>query len=193
MPTNRLVIKETVDTYAQVLLDAANAAGGQEAVLEVRDQLEVVTKALRSNIDLQVALAEKAYTPEQREELVRNVFTSMHPALVDVLLVMSERDDLELANRVYAAFDGLIEEKLGVVVVDVTTAVPLDDALRETISNKAAQDLGKKVVLRERVDKSILGGIIMSASGRRIDASIATQLDTARTVLKTTTDGGECE
>lgn len=192
MPTNRLVIKETVDTYAQVLLDAANAASGQEAVLEVRDQLEVVTKALRSNIDLQVALAEKAYTPEQREELVRNVFTGMHPALVDVLLVMSERDDLELANRVYAAFDGLIEEKLGVVVVDVTTAVPLDDALRETISNKAAQDLGKKVVLRERVDKSILGGIIMSASGRRIDASIATQLDTARTVLKTTTDGGEC-
>ena len=192
MPTNRLVIKETVDTYAQVLLDAANAAGGQEAVLEVRDQLEVVTKALRSNIDLQVALAEKAYTPEQREELVRNVFTGMHPALVDVLLVMSERDDLELANRVYAAFDGLIEEKLGVVVVDVTTAVPLDDALRETITNKAAQDLGKKVVLRERVDKSILGGIIMSASGRRIDASIATQLDTARTVLKTTTDGGEC-
>ena len=192
MPTNRLVAKETVDTYAQVLLDAANAAGGQEAVLEVRDQLEVVTKALRSNIDLQVALAEKAYTSEQREELVRNVFTGMHPALVDVLLVMSERDDLELANRVYAAFDGLIEEKLGVVVVDVTTAVPLDDALRETISNKAAQDLGKKVVLRERVDKSILGGIIMSASGRRIDASIATQLDTARTVLKTTTDGGEC-
>ena len=158
----------------------------------MRDQLEVVTKALRSNIDLQVALAEKAYTPDQREELVRNVFTGMHPALVDVLLVMSERDDLELANRVYAAFDGLIEEKLGVVVVDVTTAVPLDDALRETISNKAAQDLGKKVVLRERVDKSILGGIIMSASGRRIDASIATQLDTARTVLKTTTDGGEC-
>ena len=192
MPTNRLVAKETVDTYAQVLLDAANAAGGQDAVLEVRDQLEVVMRALRSNIDLQVALAEKAYTPEQREELVRNVFTGMNPVLVDVLLVMSERDDLELANRVYAAFDGLIEEKLGVVVVDVTTAVPLDDALRETISNKAAQDLGKKVVLRERVDKSILGGIIMSASGRRIDASIATQLDTARTVLKTTTDGGEC-
>ena len=191
MPTNRLVIKETVDTYAQVLLDAANAAGGQEAVLEVRDQLEVVTKALRSNIDLQVALAEKAYTPEQREELVRNVFTGMHPALVDVLLVMSERDDLELANRVYAAFDGLIEEKLGVVVVDVTTAVPLDDALRETISNKAAQDLGKKVVLRERVDKSILGGIIMSTHGRRMDASVRTQLSNARQVLATASTGGE--
>lgn len=192
MPTNRLVVKETVDTYASVLLDAANAAGGQDAVLEVRDQLEVVTKALRSNVDLEVALAEEAYTPEQRETLVRNVFAGMNPALVETLLVMAERDDLGLAGRIYRAYDEQIEEKLGVAVVDVTTVVELDDALRETISNKAAQDLGKQVVLREHVDKSILGGIIMSVSGRRIDASIATQLDTARTVLKTTTDGGEC-
>ena len=191
MPTNRLVVKETVDTYASVLLDAANAAGGQDAVLEVRDQLEVVTKALRSNVDLEVALAEEAYTPEQREILVRNVFAGMNPALVETLLVMAERDDLGLAGRIYRAYDEQIEEKLGVAVVDVTTVVELDDALRETISNKAAQDLGKQVVLREHVDKSILGGIIMSVSGRRIDASIATQLDTARTVLKTT-DGGEC-
>lgn len=191
MPTNRLVVKETVDTYASVLLDAANAAGGQDAVLEVRDQLEVVTKALRSNVDLEVALAEEAYTPEQRETLVRNVFAGMNPALVETLLVMAERDDLGLAGRIYLAYDEQIEEKLGVAVVDVTTVVELDDALRETISNKAAQDLGKQVVLREHVDKSILGGIIMSVSGRRIDASIATQLDTARTVLKTT-DGGEC-
>jgi F-type H+-transporting ATPase subunit delta len=191
MPTNRLVVKETVDTYASVLLDAANAAGGQDAVLEIRDQLEVVTKALRSNVDLEVALAEEAYTPEQRETLVRNVFAGMNPALVETLLVMAERDDLGLAGRIYRAYDEQIEEKLGVAVVDVTTVVELDDALRETISNKAAQDLGKQVVLREHVDKSILGGIIMSVSGRRIDASIATQLDTARTVLKTT-DGGEC-
>ncbi|HIR00654.1 MAG TPA: ATP synthase F1 subunit delta [Candidatus Aveggerthella stercoripullorum] len=191
MPTNRLVVKETVDTYASVLLDAANAAGGQDAVLEVRDQLEVVTKALRSNVDLEVALAEEAYTPEQRETLVRNVFAGMNPALAETLLVMAERDDLGLAGRIYRAYDEQIEEKLGVAVVDVTTVVELDDALRETISNKAAQDLGKQVVLREHVDKSILGGIIMSVSGRRIDASIATQLDTARTVLKTT-DGGEC-
>ena len=35
-----------------------------------------------------------------------------------------------------------------------------------------------KVVLNEHVDKSLLGGIIMSANGRRIDASMRFQLDT---------------
>ena len=73
-----------------------------------------------------------------------------------------------------------------------TTAVPLDDALRRIITEKAEADLDTNVVLRESVDKSILGGIIMSTNGKRIDASVASQLDHARNVLKTTTDGGEC-
>lgn len=192
MPTNRLVLKETVKTYASALLDAAQASGGQKAVFEVREQLEVVVQAFRSNIDLNIALTESAYTAQQREALVRSVFTDVHSALVDVLLVMVEREDLDLIGRVWRRFDKLIEDKLGFVVVDVTTAVSLDDALRQTISDKVAKDLKKEVVLREHVNPSILGGVIMSASGYRIDASIATQLDTARTVLKTTTDGGEC-
>lgn len=192
MPTNRLVVKETVRLYATNLLDGANAAGGQDAVLEVRDQLETVIRAMAENIDLAAALTEKAYTADQIKTLVRNVFAGANPVLIDVLCVMADRDELELLRRVAAAFEAQIEERLGVAVVDVTTAVELDDALRQTITNKAAADLGKNVVLREHIDASILGGIIMSTSGKKIDASVASQLEAARTVLKTTTDGGEC-
>ena len=77
-------------------------------------------------------------------------------------------------------------------IVDVTTVVELNDHLREVIVKKAEADLGTKVVLRERIDKSLLGGILMSVGGKRIDASVATMLDSARTTLKQTTDGGEC-
>lgn len=192
MPTNRLVVKETVRLYATNLLDGANAAGGQDAVLEVRDQLETVIHALAENVDLVVALTEKAYTADQVKTLVRNVFAGANPALIDVLCVMVDRDELDLLRRVASAYEAQVEERLGVAVVDVTTAVALDDALRQTITNKAAADLGKSVVLREHVDESILGGIIMSTSGKKIDASMASQLEAARTVLKTTTDGGEC-
>ena len=38
MPPNRLLEKEKVSTYASVLLDSAFEAGGQDSVLEVRDQ-----------------------------------------------------------------------------------------------------------------------------------------------------------
>ncbi|MEG1397447.1 MAG: ATP synthase F1 subunit delta [Raoultibacter sp.] len=192
MPTNRLVVKEEVATYAGVALQAAYEAGGQDSVLEVRDQMEQIVKALRSSMDLSSALADTSYTPQQKSALVRNVFADVNPILLDVLSVMATRGDFPLLRRVWESFEAQLEEKLDVCVVDVTTAVALDDGLRQVITNKAAADLGKNVVLREQVDATILGGIIMSAHGKRIDASVATQLESARTVLKTTTDGGEC-
>ena len=192
MPTNRLIVKEEVAVYAAVLFDGAFEAGGQEAVLEVRDQMVRVAEAMRTNMELSVALSDPGYTPEQRGELATNVFAGCNPVLLDVLAVLAERGDAALLPRVLENYAEQLQSKLNLCVVDVTTAVPLDDALRRIITEKAEADLDTNVVLRESVDKSILGGIIMSTNGKRIDASVASQLDHARNVLKTTTDGGEC-
>ena len=178
--------------YAAVLFDGAFEAGGQEAVLEVRDQMVRGAGAMRTNMELSVALSDPGYTPEQRGELARNVFAGCNPVLLDVLAVLAERGDAALLPRVLENYAEQLQSKLNLCVVDVTTAVPLDDALRRIITEKAEADLDTNVVLRESVDKSILGGIIMSTNGKRIDASVASQLDHARNVLKTTTDGGEC-
>ena len=192
MPTNRHVQKEKVATYASVLLDAALAAGGQDAVLEVRDQAERIIRIMRSNMDLSSSLQDSSYTPEQRNSLARNVFAQAHPVLIDVLAVMTERGDFALLSRVWESYGEQVERKLNVTVVDVTTVVPLDDHLREVITKKSEADLGTKVVLRESIDKSLIGGILMSANGKRIDASMTSQLEAARNVLKHSTDGGEC-
>ena len=191
MPTNRQILKEKVATYA-LGLDGAYEAGGQDAVLEVRDQAERILRIARSNMDLSDALEDSSYTPEQRGQLVRNLFASSNPVLVDVLAVMAEREDFALLSRVWASYGEQLERKLNVTVVDVTTVVELDDHLREVITKKAEADLGTNVVLREHIDKSLLGGILMSANGKRIDASVLSQLESARNVLKLSTDGGEC-
>lgn len=193
MPTNRLVIKEEVATYAAVLLDGLYEAGGQDAVLEGRAQLEAINNYVRKSIDLTEALLDTSYTPEQRNQLMRNLLTELgvQPVLTEVLAVMAERGDIELLPRMWTSFVEQLETKFDLTVVDVLTSVALDDNLRELISNKAAQDLGTRIVLREHIDRSILGGIVMSAKGQRIDASIQSQLESARHVLKQSTDGGE--
>ncbi|MEG1826584.1 MAG: F0F1 ATP synthase subunit delta [Gordonibacter sp.] len=193
MPINRHVVREEVATYASVLLGGAYEAGGQSAVLEVRDQLEDILRATRSSMDLSTMLEDtSSYTAEQRTQVVRGVFAECNPVLVDVLAVMAERGDGALITRVWESYNDQLERRLNVSVVDVTTVVALDDKLRDLIINKTAADLGTDVVLREHIDQSLLGGILMSANGKRIDASVLTQLESARNVLKLSTDGGEC-
>lgn len=193
MPTNRLVVREEVATYASVLLDSLYEVGGQDAVLDGREQLDIVTRYIRSSIDLSDALNDTSYPKEQRNSLVRTVFTEagMNPIIVDVLAVMAERGDIKLLPRVFQSFGEQLETRLNITVVDVVTSVPLDDHLRQVIEKKTAADLGTDVVLNERVDEAILGGIVMSAHGKRIDASVQSQLESARNVLKLSTDGGE--
>jgi len=193
MPTNRLVVKEEVGAYAAVLLDWLDKAGGQGLVLQVREQLDVVAHYLRTNTDLADLMADMDYTPAQRRGVVETAFAQLglDALTVEWLGVMAEEGELGLLPRVAVSFKGQLEAKYSVTVVDVVTAVPLDAGLRRLISEKAAKDLGGTIVLNEEVDRSILGGVILSAQGQRIDASVFAQLESARNVLRQSTDGGE--
>lgn len=191
MSTNRHIAKAEVELYAATLVDPTNEAGGIEAVMQLRSQFEQILAYDRSHAELHEALRRIADGTE-RSEFVRGVFAECQPALATVLGVMAERGQFDLLTRVWNAFNRQIVEKLGVHVVDVTTRIELDDALRTVIADKARADLGGEVYLNETVDPSIIGGIIMSADGNRIDASVRTLLEDARNVLKKTTDGGEC-
>lgn len=190
MATNRLVEKGKVEAYSTTLFDAANEAGSKEAVVEVRNQMAQLLKLIYSDMDLTAALTNPDYTPEQRLELARAVFADCNPALREVIAVMAKNGDAGLLSRVYHAYEDEFASKLNLCVVDVTTVVPLDDELRKLIKQKTEADLGCSAVLNESIDKSILGGIIMSVNGMRIDASVISQLNKARHTLKEN-DGGE--
>jgi F-type H+-transporting ATPase subunit delta len=73
----------------------------------------------------------------------------------------------------------------------VTTAIPLTDALRASLTEKLAAALGRPVTLRERVDGSILGGIRINVAGRVLDGSLSSQLDAMRATLSNASQGGE--
>lgn len=189
---NRHVINEIIAAYANAALNGANNTGGREAVVEVRNQLIQILEFMSTNIKLRLSLDDEVYSSDQRAEIARNVFTGYNPVLVELLAVMASRGDVEKLRRVYNDYENLIVSELDFNVVDVTTVVDLDDNLRTVIKNKIEADLGRDCVLVEHKDPSIMGGIIMSTMGNYIDASLRSQFDKARIVLKEKTDGGEC-
>lgn len=184
MPTNRHTAKAEAELYATTLVEALNNDGGIDAVMRGRAQIDTILKYARGNAELGEVLGDSSIAPEQRAQFVKRVFAECEPALVSVLAVMAERGDFTRLNRIWDLIDPEIREKFNVCVVDVVTRVPLDDHLREVIKNKAGKDLGCDVVLNETIDADLLGGIIMSANGQRIDASVNTMLENARIALK---------
>ena len=188
MRTSRSLAKQIIGTYAGALFDAAAA---DNAVDEVYLQMEAVQRLVRSHAPLRDALLDDSVTDAQRATVASDVFAGLNPALVSALAVLAGRGNFDLLSGIVEEYGHVAEAKRGVVAVDVTTAVELSESLRESITKKLAVDLGKDVVLREKVDPAIIGGIVFSTHGQRIDASIASQLENARGVLSTAHTGGE--
>lgn len=112
------------------------------------------------------------------------------PEVLRVLSTMEDNADTALIEAVSSRLSELVDGGDNAAVVTVTTSVAMDDALRAKVTAKAEELFGAPVYLVERIEPSILGGIILEARGERYDASVATQLVSIRRSLSQTFVGG---
>jgi len=180
MPTDRVLTRKESTVYAQVLLEATQ---GSDTVFEVTSQIEQAHAVIRGNIELRTTLFDDAIPEATRIAIINEVFAGFDDSLLAVLGVMVKRDDLKLLGKVAEAYVYAVEELLNVVIIDVTTVVELDDALRGSIKTKYSAQFGRDVYLREYINPAIMGGIVLSTHGVTIDASVVSQLEGVRTVL----------
>lgn len=102
----------------------------------------------------------------------------------ETIRVIIERGDEELLPLIAERYGDLFRTQRDAVVCDVTTAIPLDDGLRAEMLEFLEAEYGGPIHLVEHVDPKIIGGVIVSAAGERKDASVRTQLESARQTLK---------
>lgn len=180
MKTSATQIRAKAAVYAQTLLDAAKAS---DRVLTIAGEFDDLRTTVRGSIELRKTLTDRTLPEDTKRAIVAELFVGFSPELLAVFNVMVEREDLAVLPRVNEVYRGLAEEALGATIIDVTTVVELDDALRDQIVSKYSAELGTGILLREHTDPSLIGGIVLSTHGKRIDASVLSQLESARHVL----------
>ena len=71
----------------------------------------------------------------------------------------------------------------GAEVAEVTTAIPLDDEDRLRLAQRITNIVGKPVVLKPKVDPSLIGGIIIRVGDKLIDGSVRSKLEALKREL----------
>jgi len=180
---------ETIETLARVLFELATLA---DVVDAVDADLTSVTKAVRGHVDLHQALTDTSLPVEKKRDILRAIFgESVTPEALAIVTLMVERGQTDALADLARTFSETAEERRGVVVVEVTTAIELNEALRAKLVKQLTDAIGRPVSLRERVDQSILGGIRINVAGRVLDGTVTSQLEGVRQALTTARQGGE--
>jgi F-type H+-transporting ATPase subunit delta len=117
---------------------------------------------------------------EQKRRILHSAFAELAELRRNFLLLLVIRKRLSYIGQIATEFGRLVNEHRRISVAKVTTAVPLDDDRRALMQQWLAKATDRNVNLDERVDESILGGVVVQIGDRRFIASLVDQLEVLR-------------
>ncbi len=126
----------------------------------------------------------KVSNQQKRAVVERVLGQRLPPAALNLARLLIERGRFTDADRIAAIYADLVREHRGVVVAEVTTAVPLDGSATDNVRRQLGAMVGKSIELRTHVDPSIMGGIVARVGDYLIDGSVSGQLNRLRMQLR---------
>jgi F-type H+-transporting ATPase subunit delta len=153
-------------------------AARDDRVAEIGEQLRQHRQLLDASADLQKVLYNPSVSAEVKGRVLTGILerTQPTPLLRSFILLLVDKDRLRQFDLICAQYEAMAQARLGRVTAQVTTAVALDAAQRQAVSQKLAQITQKEVLLETQVDPTILGGLVVRINHTVLDGSLRGQL-----------------
>ena len=167
--------------YGRALFMLALELGALE---EIKNDAYAVKMALDANPEYKDLLDTPAISKEEKLSLADKAFGGLHFSVSNLVKILSEKHSVRAFSEIYTAYLALYNEHLGIEEVEAVTAVAMTESQIEALKAKLIAETGKKIIIKNTVDPTILGGVKLRYSGKQIDGSVKTRLDAFSESLK---------
>jgi F-type H+-transporting ATPase subunit delta len=161
--------------YAKSLLDLAQQTGQVEGTYQDMLTLRQINKG---NPDFGKMISSPVIAPGKKLKIIEAVTAGKVNELTArfIRLLITKTREANLAE-IADAFIEQYKKYKQIHTVKLTTAVPVSDELKSKIINqiRATSDM-QHIEMETKVDESIIGGFVLQAGDRLVDASIAYDL-----------------
>ena len=161
--------------YAKALAGIAEDSG---SLLDVQRELAAVAALVRGNPDLERLAFNPLLAPSQKARALDAILAAAGTSATvrSFFGVVAGAARLNLVYELAAAFDELVDLRMGIVEASVQTAQPLSAIQSAALQEALARRTGKTIKLNWRLEPSILGGVKAQVGSTVYDASIQGQL-----------------
>lgn len=161
--------------YATALFNAASKANKLEKVeSEILDIVEASKKSPKfSNFIKDLSVPRETRVKAIQEIFAEAGFTEVTK---NFLAVLADNGRLKYLERISKRFVELTMAHKGEIKVLVTTVIPLPEAEEKELVQTLRDILGQKtVIIEQKIDPSILGGLVIEFGQKLLDMSIRTR------------------
>jgi len=174
--------------YARALVDTVTAPRAPEPAGDPRSvatELAGFQGLLKDNAELGILFSTPAISAAKKKAVLAELasllgLTSWSRSFLQVVI---DHDRMALLGEMAAAFDTLLDERLGIAAADITTARPLEEEEKRTLAEALRARTGKQVRMNFSLDPSLISGIVARVGSTIYDGSVRGLIERLRAQL----------
>jgi F-type H+-transporting ATPase subunit delta len=160
--------------YAKSLLELAIERGNLE---QVAGDMKYLYETQAKNAELVSLFNSPIIDTAKKIEVMKAVFGQFETITMDFVVMIAEKKRENFLPEIAASFNAQLKEYKGIHMVELVSAIALDESTKKTILAKVEASVNGTLEVTEKIDPSLIGGFIVNIGDRRIDASVASQFN----------------
>jgi len=168
--------------YAQSLASLAQETGTMDAMYA---DMQKIAEVYSKEAEFRAFLRSPVINALTKQALLEKAFAGkVSDITLRFIKKLTDARREKFLGDIAHAFIRYYKKLKGILTVHVTSAVPLDDNLRAKIVSLVKSNeeyaTSSMIELDEKVDKNIIGGIILRIGDKQLDSSFATRINEYR-------------
>jgi len=168
--------------YAKALMQLVQEKGLMDEVIA---DIKSINSIIRDVHELELLLQSPLVKSEKKTAILHSIFNGKVSELsLSFINQVATHNRENILSVICDEYITLYNEINNIAKVNVTTSIPLEDGLREELLStlKAKYNLSS-IDLDEKVDESLIGGMVLRMGDMQLDASIRRQLNDIKNEL----------
>jgi F-type H+-transporting ATPase subunit delta len=164
--------------YAKSLIDLAVETKQLE---EVANDMRLIKKVCKENREFVILLESPVVKTDMKMSIFKSVFSGKISVTTQIFLDLIARKRREgYIDDIAYAFDEQYKVFKNITTAVLTTATPIDSATKAKIIEIVKKSATGEVELTEKIDKSLIGGFILTVNDKQVDTTIKRKLNDLR-------------
>lgn len=165
--------------YARALADVVSRTGDYRKILE---ELGDFAAAYQASAELREVLTTPAVPLQEKIRVLDAILARLEVSLVtgNFLRVLTSNYRLSLLGEVIQAYLKIVNERLGIARVLISSAAELSDVERGALRARFEALTRQRVEVKFRIEKELLGGILARIESTVYDGSVRGHLQRLR-------------
>ncbi len=166
---------QVLQPYASALMSLAKSNNLSE---QFGNDIRSLLGLLESSEDLRQFLGNPLIKPDAKKAVLKQIAgEEMNPLMRSFLSLLIDKGRILFLEGIGKQYLTQLRALNQTVLAEVTSAVPLSDAQKETVREKVqAMTSARQVEIETKIDADLIGGVVIKVGSQVIDASLRGQL-----------------